>query len=132
MPLSTSAIAESDRCLKHHKNANQSLQDIPVDSTVQTDASEQGWGTKDGNNPIGGRWSSLEGNHINVLELKAISLALKSYFRHNCNIKHVHILTDNSTALAYINNKKTCILFFVIILQNVYGNLHRTKVFGFL
>ena len=35
MPLSTSAIAESDRCLKHHKNANQSLQDIPVDSTVQ-------------------------------------------------------------------------------------------------
>ena len=29
---------------------------------------------------------------------------LKSYFRHNCNIKHVHILTDNCTALAYINN----------------------------
>ena len=43
-------------------------------------------------------------NHIHVLELKAILLALKSYFRHNCNVKHVHILTDNSTALAYINN----------------------------
>ena len=26
------------------------------------------------------------------------------YFRHHCNAKHVHILIDNSTALAYINN----------------------------
>ena len=68
------------------------------------DASEQGWGATDGNTAIVGRWSSLERNHINVLELKAILLALKSYFRHDCNVKHVHILTDNSTALAYINN----------------------------
>ena len=104
MPLSTSAIAELHWWLKHLKNANQSLQDIPVDCTIQTDASEQGWGATDGTTPIGGRWSSLERNHINVLELKAILLALKSYFRHNCNVKHVHILTDNSTALAYINN----------------------------
>ena len=104
MPLSTSAIAELHWWLKHLKNANQSLQDIPVDCTIQTDASEQGWGATDGNTPTGGRWSSLERNHINFLELKAILLALKSYFRHNCNVKHVHILTDNSTALAYINN----------------------------
>ena len=61
-------------------------------------------GTTDGNTAIVGRWSSLDRNHINVLELKAILMALKSYFRHNCNVKHVHILTDNSTALAYINN----------------------------
>ena len=80
------------------------MQDIPVGCTTQTDVSEQGWGATDGNTPTGGRWSSLERNHINVLELKAILLALKSYFRHNCNVKHVHILTDNSTALAYINN----------------------------
>ena len=90
--------------VKHLKNANQSLQDIPVDCTIQTDASEQGWGATDGNTPIGGRRSSSERNHINVLELKAILLALKSYFRHNCNVKQVHILTDNSTALSYINN----------------------------
>ena len=80
------------------------MQDIPIDCTIQTDASEQGWGAADGNTPIDGRWSSLERNHINVPELKAIVLALKSYFRHNCNVKHVHILTDSSTALAYINN----------------------------
>ena len=46
----------------------------------------------------------MERNYINALELKAILLALKSHFRHNCNVKHVHILTDPSTALAYINN----------------------------
>ena len=38
------------------------------------------------------------------MDIKATLLALKSYFRHNCNVKRVHILTDNSTALAYINN----------------------------
>ena len=104
MPLSTSAIVELHWWLKQLKNANQSLQDMPIDDyTIQTDASEQGWGATDGNTPIGGRWSYLERNHINVLELKAILLALKSYFRHNCNVKHVHILTDNSTALAYSN-----------------------------
>ena len=71
-----------------------------VDRTTQKDASEQGWGATDEKV----RWGSLERNHINVLELKAILLALKSYFRHNCNVKHVHILTDYSTALTYINN----------------------------
>ena len=42
MPLSTSAIAELHWWLKYLKNAKQSLQDILVDSTIQTDASEQG------------------------------------------------------------------------------------------
>ena len=103
IPLSTSTVAELHWCLKHLKNANQWLQDIPVDCTIQTDASKQEWDATDGNTVIGGRW---ERNHINVLELKVILLALKSYFRHNCNVKHVHILTNNSTALAYINNMR--------------------------
>ena len=89
---------------KTPKKCNQSLQDIPVDCTIQTEASKQGWGAADGNTPSSARWSSLERNHLNVLELKAILLALKLYFRYNCNVKHAHILTDNSTALAYINN----------------------------
>ena len=54
MLLSTSAIAELDWWLKHLKNANQLLQDIPIDCTIQTAASEQGWGATDGNTPIGG------------------------------------------------------------------------------
>ena len=55
MPLSTSAIAELHWWLKHLRNENQSLQDIPVDCTTQTDASEQGWDATDENTPIGGR-----------------------------------------------------------------------------
>ena len=31
-------------------------------------------------------------------------MALESYFRYNCNVKHVNILTDNGNALAYIKN----------------------------
>ena len=84
--MSTSAITELRLWLKHLKNANSSLQDIPVACTIQTDASEQERIATDGNTPIGGRWSSLERNHFNVLELKAM------------------LLTDNSTELAYINN----------------------------
>ena len=80
------------------------MQGITVDYTIQTEASEQGRGAIDENTPTGGRWSSLKRNHISVLELKAILLVLKSYFRHNSNVKHVRILYDNSTALACINN----------------------------
>ena len=39
--LSTSAIAELQWWLKYLKIANQSLQDIPIDCTIQTDTSEQ-------------------------------------------------------------------------------------------
>ena len=31
-------------------------------------------------------------------------LAQKLYLWHNCNVEQVHMLTDNSTALTYINN----------------------------
>ena len=104
MPLSTSAVAEWYWWFKHLKNANQSLQDIPVDCTIQAGAGEQELSATDGNTPIGGRWNSLERNHFNVLELKTILLALKSNVRHNFNVKQVHILTDNGTPLACINN----------------------------
>ena len=81
MPLSTSAIAELHWWLKHLKNANQSLQDIPIDCAIQTDASEHGWGAADRTTLTGGRWSSLERNHINVLELKAILIGCKVIFQ---------------------------------------------------
>ena len=71
MPLSNLAFAELHWWLIHLKNANQSLQGITVDYTIQTEASEQGRGAIDENTPTGGRWSSLKRNHISVLELKA-------------------------------------------------------------
>ena len=124
MSLSFSAIAELHWWLKYLKNASKSLQDIQADCTIQTDASEQGQGATGGNSLIGGRWSPLERNHINVMELKTVLLALKLCFRHNCNVKYGHILTDNST--------DACILFFLMILQDVCGNLHFIELSEFL
>ena len=42
--------------------------------------------------------------HINVLELKTVSLALRS-FKDQCQNQNVLVATDNSTVLAYINKQ---------------------------
>ena len=55
MLLSTSDIVELHWWLKHLKNVNQSLQNIPADCTIQIDASEQRWGATNVTTPIGGR-----------------------------------------------------------------------------
>ena len=75
-----------------------------VNEWLQTDASLKGWGAICNQNYIGERWSSEESNHhINYLEPLAIFLGLKSFYK-NVSDKHVGIKSDNSTAVAYINN----------------------------
>ena len=52
----------------------------------------------------GGRWSSREAEeHINVLELRVILFGLQSL----CKVDHQHIriMTDNTTALAYVKHQ---------------------------
>lgn len=74
---------------------------------LYTDASLQGWGahvTRPNQQPTttGGRWKAGENDfHINVLELKAIKLGLQSLI-HDYGTD-VQLMTDNTTALAYIN-----------------------------
>lgn len=74
--------------------------------TIKTDASLLGWGaicTQD-NIRIGGRWKEKEKiNHINYLEMLAIYFALRSFVNIVKN-KYVRILSDNTTAISYINN----------------------------
>ncbi len=54
-------------------------------------------------NHTGGLWNSQEQqHHINYLELKAVSLGLQSLCSDVTN-KHIRILTDNTTTVAYIN-----------------------------
>ena len=52
----------------------------------------------------GGRWSPVEsGQHINVLELKAVLMGLQSL----CKAKqdcHIKILSDNTTTVSYLKN----------------------------
>eukprot|EP00794_Sanderia_malayensis_P010499 gene10499-11598_t len=74
-----------------------------VDIVIYTDASELGWGATDGVNPTGGQWLPAEIQHINCLELQAAYFAIKSYCR-NKIFKHIRIMTDNQTTVAYINH----------------------------
>lgn len=54
---------------------------------------------------IGSRWSNDEkDNHINCLEILAVYYALKSFKDDLNTVENVKILTDNTTAVSYINS----------------------------
>ena len=56
-------------------------------------------------NSTKGLWSDREKRlHINILELKAVSLALRD-FKDQCQNQTVLVVTDNSTVVAYINKQ---------------------------
>lgn len=73
--------------------------------TLYSDASKTGWGAFNETDNIrtGGVWSASEQSmHINILELKACQLCLKTFCK---NITHIHvrIYMDNTTSCSYIN-----------------------------
>jgi hypothetical protein len=74
-----------------------------IDLTVRTDASMDGWGAVCGKRKVNGRWSVTEGRfHINYLELLAIFLAIKHFCISRSGVA-VLIMTDNTTAMSYVN-----------------------------
>ena len=79
----------------------------PKDHSIQlfTEASNEGWGAHLDQSSRKGLWSDQEKRlHINVLELKAVSLALQR-FKGQCQNQTVLVATDNSTVVAYINKQ---------------------------
>ena len=73
--------------------------------TITSDASKLGWGAACGHRTTKGSWSAQERLlHINVLELKAAFLAIQSFLKHKSNIS-IKLRLDNTTAVAYVNNK---------------------------
>ena len=79
----------------------------PKDHSIQlfTDASNGGRGTHLDQASTKGLWSDREIRlHINVLELKVVSLALQR-FKDQCLNQTVLVATDNSTVVAYINKQ---------------------------
>ena len=77
-----------------------------ISTTIYTDVSLEGWGASMGNVSPGGAWLPDERlMHINVLELKAILLVLKSFVK--INHKHIKIMSDNTTAIHRINKMGT-------------------------
>ena len=80
----------------------------PKDHSIQlfTDASNEGWGTHLEQTSTKGLWSDKEKRlHINVLELKVVSLALQR-FKDQCQNQTVLVATGNSTVLVYINKEE--------------------------
>ena len=77
-----------------------------VDYTIHTDASTQGWGACDEVDVGNGRWSEEEKEmHINCLELLAVKFAIKSFLPLHSNTRHIRIMSDNTTAISYINRQ---------------------------
>lgn len=85
-------------------SANQTLRpNQNFDLEIYTDASNTGWGAVCGNKRANGWWKEEELNfHINLLELLAIFLALKSFASTYCNCS-ILLRVDNTTAISYIN-----------------------------
>ena len=80
----------------------------PKDHSIQlfTDASNEGWGAHLEQTSTKGLWSDREKRlHINVLELKAASLALRS-FKDQFQNQRVLVATENSRVVAYINKQR--------------------------
>ena len=79
----------------------------PKNHSIQlfTDASNEGWDTHLEQASTKGLWSDREKRlSINVLQLKAVSLALQR-FKDQCQNQTVFVATDNSTVVAYINKQ---------------------------
>ena len=79
----------------------------PKDHSIQlfTDASNEGWGADLDKNSTTGLLSDQQKRlHINILELKAVSLALRS-FKDQCQHQTILVAMDNSTVVAYINKQ---------------------------
>ena len=71
--------------------------------TIESDASNMGWGACQGETRTGGQWSKAESlNHINYLELLAAFLAIQCFMKEKSGIT-IQLKLDNITAVSYIN-----------------------------
>ncbi|XP_068723586.1 uncharacterized protein [Montipora capricornis] len=104
--IARSPRARVELAWRHTLNANGSPVHLPTpDMIITTDASKKGWGAVHQSFQTNGRWSQKEYlQHINHLELKASFLALKTFLKDKSHVS-VSLQLDNTTAIAYINNK---------------------------
>ena len=105
--LWTEAIAAHLDWWQNPSNVMKGADLHPKDHSIQlfTDASNKGWGAHLDQSSTKGLWSDREKRlHINVLELKSVSLALRS-FKDQCQNQTVLVATDSSTVVAYKNKQ---------------------------
>ena len=95
------------RLVQNPTNVTRGADLHPKDHSIQlfTDASNEDWGAHLEQTTTKGLLSDREKRlHINILELKVVSLALQS-FKDQCQNQTVLVAMDNSTVVAYINKQ---------------------------
>ena len=102
--LGSESKGEVDWWINNVGSAWKSITISPPDLVMEADASKIGWGCIFRGETANGRWTDEEARyHINVLELKAIQFGLFSFFKDKKAL-HIRIKSDNTTAIAYLNN----------------------------
>lgn len=106
-------VRVSHQCLmslSKWRNATYITQGVPLGylpsrrEVVHTDASSTGWGATWQGRMVQGTWSLQQSkDHINVLELMAVQLALE-HFLPFLQGRHVLVRSDNTTVVYYINH----------------------------
>ena len=108
MCISHNGISELNWWLCNLGSSFNTIRCPPVDDTLYSDASLQGWGAVINKKSTGGMWLPTESqHHINYLELLAAFFALQC-FHSSLSGKHVKIMIDNTSAVFQINNMGTC------------------------
>ena len=106
MKLSEDALYEIAWWKKNIFKVFKPIRCSKISIIICTDTSLECSGASMDNVSTGGAWLPDEKlMHINVLELKAISLALKSFVK--TSHKHIKIMSDNTTAIHCINKMGT-------------------------
>ena len=89
------------------KYSEVSIVDHPPQAIIYTDASTDGYGLHypEKNITVGNRWTAQESQrHINILELHAIDIGLKTFFS-DSEVKYVKIFSDSQVAIAALRNQ---------------------------
>ena len=103
MSLSPESMMDLNWWVDTLPSADRSIDHGVPNFTLTSDASLRVWDVASGTFCTHGLWSEPETtNHINVLELLAVKLGLRSLLV-DCRRQHIRVVSDNTTAVSYIN-----------------------------
>ena len=103
MSLSPESMGDLNWWVDTLPSADRSIDHGVLNFTLTSDASLRVWDAASGTFCTHGLWSEAETTyHINVLELLAVKLGLRSLLV-DCRGQHIRVVSDNTTAVSYIN-----------------------------
>ena len=100
-------------------------------TSIYTDASAQGWGAHCAHMIAQGHWSTQQSKlHINVLELKAVLLALKTFVPQlSLHQRIIQVASDNTTVCVYINKQGGTLSWDMFALTwHLFAFCHKNKI----